>query len=639
VGEDKGLGGAVVIRAHTVTILTILLLAAPAALQSAEFYVAPHGVDTNPGTLEQPLRTIQKAASLAGPGDTVFVRAGTYRETVSPLRSGEAGRPIVFRNYEQETAVVSGTEVVPANAWSTDGAPVYQTAVPMPLGTDNQLFLDGRMMLEARFPNTSLDVSRPVKLAATSGSFTGARDQAVGTIHHQALNQPPNHWTGAALQIALGKVWIAETRKVIASGPGWVRFTFYEGGDYQPRAGNTFFLTGKASELDAPGEWFYDQATQTLRFRPPDDTHPGTHVVEFKARHFAFDLRGKSHIVVRGLTLFAATIITDQDSSQIDLDGLDARYLSHFSELVRWRTGLTDSGIILNGTSNRLRNSILAFSAGNGVTLLGSGHTVSNNIIHDVDYSGGVGAGINTGGGCSRAVISHNTIYDVGHRMIDIGRLQAGLIEHNDLWHGGIQMTDFGGIYAASTDGQGTRVCYNRIHDTDGPSNGLKQGNNSKGIYLDNGSSNYVVDHNVTWNVDRAVILNSRADKPEANRNILVLNNTLAASDWSLGWKHCPTPQTLVANNIFLARAEPGVEAEVSNNLAVGTDPRFVAGSRFELQADSPARRAGVAHAPYALGADGQPPDLGAFPYGVRPWTAGSTLWEAYQLDFQEGDS
>jgi hypothetical protein len=73
----------------------------------------------------------------------------------------------------------------------------------------------------------------------------------------------------------------------------------------------------------------------------------------------------------------------------------------------------------------------------------------------------------------------------------------------------------------------------------------------------------------------------------------------------------------VVANNIFLARAEPGVEATVSNNLPAGTDPRFVAGSRFELQADSPARRAGVAHAPCALGADGQPPDLGAFPYGV----------------------
>ena len=68
------------------------------------------------------------------------------------------------------------------------------------------------------------------------------------------------------------------------------------------------------SELDAPGEWFYYPTTKTLRFRPPGDDHPAAHLVEFKARRFAFDLRGKSHIVVRGLKLFAATIITDQDS-------------------------------------------------------------------------------------------------------------------------------------------------------------------------------------------------------------------------------------------------------------------------------------------------------------------------------------
>jgi len=616
---------------HTFTLLTALLLAPTAALQAAEFYVATNGVDTNPGTLERPFRTIQKAAETARPGDTVAIRAGTYRETVAPPRSGEAERPITFRNYEQETVVVSAADLVPTNAWTADGKSVFQASVPMPLGTDNQLFLDGQMMIEARFPNSSLDVSRPVKLTAKSGSFTGTRDNAIGTIHHDALNQSPDHWVGASLQIALGKVWIAETVKVIASGPGWVRFTFHEGSDYQPRVGNTFFLTGKASEVDAPGEWFFDPAAKTLRFRLPGDDDPAAHVVEFKARNFAFDLRDKSHIVVRGLKLFAATIITDKDSSYIDLDGLDARYLSHFSELVRWKTGLTNSGIILDGKSNSLRNSILAFSAGNGVTLLGSGHTVSNNIIHDVDYSGGVGAGINTGGGCSGAVISHNTIYAVGHRMIDMGHLQAGLVQYNDLSHGGIQMTDFGGVYAASTDGRGTRVCYNQIHETDGPSNGLKHGNNSKGIYLDNGSSNYVIDHNVTWNMDRALILNSRADKPEMNRNILVLNNTLAASDWSLGWKHCPTPETLVANNIFLAKAAPGVGAAVSHNLFSETDPRFVTGSRFELQADSPARRAGVARAPYASGTDGQPPDLGAFPYGVKPWTAGSTLWEAYK--------
>lgn len=522
---------------QTLIAFTALLLA---ALPAAEFYVGTNGEDANPGTLERPFQTIQKAAETARSGDTVLIRAGTYRETVAPLRSGEAGRPISFRNYEKEAVVVSGAELVPTNAWRTDGKQVFQGSVLMPLGTDNQLFLDGRMMNEARFPNSSLDVSHPVKLTAKSGSFTGTRDKAIGTINHDALNQPPDHWVGASLHMALGKVWVAETVKVIASGPGRVRFTFREGSDYQPRAGNTFFLTGKSSEVDAPGEWFYDPAVRTLRFRPPGDDHPAAHVVEFKARKFAFDLRGKSDLVVRGLKLFAATMITDKDSSHLELDGLDARYLSHFSSLVRWKTGLADSGIILDGKSNSLRNSLLAFSAGNGVSLLGSGHTVSNNIIHDVDYSGGVGAGINTGGGCSGAVISHNTIYDVGQRMIDMGHHQAGLIQYNDLSHGGIQMTDFGGVYAASTDGRGTRICYNQIHDTDGPSNGMKHGNNSKGIYIDNGSSNYIIDHNVAWNVDRAMVLNSREGTAETNRNNLILNNTFSGTSWSYGWKHCP---------------------------------------------------------------------------------------------------
>ena len=35
-------------------------------------------------------RTIQRAANLARPGDTVFVRAGTYRETVRPANNGTA---------------------------------------------------------------------------------------------------------------------------------------------------------------------------------------------------------------------------------------------------------------------------------------------------------------------------------------------------------------------------------------------------------------------------------------------------------------------------------------------------------------------------------------------------------------------
>jgi len=61
--------------------LTLLAFAAVVA-QAAEFHVATNGADSNPGTKRAPLRTIQRAAELAQPGDTVTVHAGIYRERV-----------------------------------------------------------------------------------------------------------------------------------------------------------------------------------------------------------------------------------------------------------------------------------------------------------------------------------------------------------------------------------------------------------------------------------------------------------------------------------------------------------------------------------------------------------------------------
>ena len=608
------------------TALVALLLLLGCGANAATYYVATNGSDSNSGTLIQPFKTVQHAANLAQPGDTILIRAGTYRETVVPARSGSVTAPITFAPFENETVVISGANLVAPRNWSLASKATYHAAATCALGDGNQIFVDGQMLNEARFPNTSLDVSRPVKLVAEGASSSGRRSNAVGIITNAALVQPAGYWVGATLNIVLGKVWCAESVRVIASGPGWLRFNFQEGEDYLPQAGNPFFLTGKLSELDAPGEWFYDEARRTLHLQTPAGDNPANHTIEIKARQCAVDLRGKSHIIVRGLQLFAATLLTDERSRHNVMDGLTALYVSHYSQLVRWRTGLRDSGIILDGQSNRLQNSIITFSAGNGIALVGSGNIVSNNVIHDVDYCGGVGAGINTGGGCRGAVIVRNTIYDVGHRMIDMGHLKGGLIAYNDLSHGGLQVTDFGGVYAASTDGENTRICYNQIHDTDAASSGLAHPNNSKGVYIDNGSSNYVIDHNVTWNVEKALVLNSREGKPEINRNNVILNNTLAGTSWSYGWKHCPSPETLVANNIFLAKAEPGVGATVSNNLFKQADPRFVPGSRFELSADSPARNAGLVREPYAVAATGGAPDLGAFPFGVPPWTAGSTL-------------
>lgn len=51
---------------------------------SKTFYVAEHGNDTNSGLNEsQPFKTIKKAVDLATPGDTIYVKTGTYNENIS----------------------------------------------------------------------------------------------------------------------------------------------------------------------------------------------------------------------------------------------------------------------------------------------------------------------------------------------------------------------------------------------------------------------------------------------------------------------------------------------------------------------------------------------------------------------------
>ncbi|MGD0093284.1 MAG: DUF1565 domain-containing protein, partial [Planctomycetota bacterium] len=48
----------------------------------------PRAADTNPGTREQPFKTIGRAAELLQPGEKVLIHEGVYRECVRPRRGG-----------------------------------------------------------------------------------------------------------------------------------------------------------------------------------------------------------------------------------------------------------------------------------------------------------------------------------------------------------------------------------------------------------------------------------------------------------------------------------------------------------------------------------------------------------------------
>jgi parallel beta-helix repeat protein len=96
-------------RISTVAFATALLaaLSLPAAASAAERYVSPSGSDSNPGTLAAPYKTIGKAAAVVAPGDTVYLRAGSYGgegQVTYFSRAGSAGKPVAWARYPGDTA-------------------------------------------------------------------------------------------------------------------------------------------------------------------------------------------------------------------------------------------------------------------------------------------------------------------------------------------------------------------------------------------------------------------------------------------------------------------------------------------------------------------------------------------------------
>src|SRR6478735_1191521 len=100
-------------------------------------HVATNGSDRADGSREHPLRTIDHAAAIAQPGDTVTVHAGEYREWVKPRRGGISDRRrITYQAAEGEHVVIKGSEVVAG--WERVEGTVWKAVVANDLfGTFN----------------------------------------------------------------------------------------------------------------------------------------------------------------------------------------------------------------------------------------------------------------------------------------------------------------------------------------------------------------------------------------------------------------------------------------------------------------------------------------------------------------------
>jgi hypothetical protein len=584
---------------------------------SAWYVSASLGNDANPGTLAQPFQSIQQAANVAQAGDTVFIRAGVYRQTIVPRNSGAPGRPIVYEPYQNEQVTLDGAD--PLSGWSLYQGSTYRTSLPWDMGDgQNQLFFNGQMMNEARWPNSSLDPSNPTFSNVSSAQVLSNNGTSATATIGVSLADPAGAWVGATIHISPGATWVTQTGTVTASSPGSLTYQYQPLTTYEaPAAGNHFYLTGLFRALDSADEWYRDSGGN-LYFWAPQNANPTSGVVEAKHRLYAFDLSGSSNIDIIGLNLFACTINTDAGSSNDRIEGIDAQYLSQQMTISNpWALQYLPqtTGIIFNGANDLLQNSTIDYSSGCGVFLGGAGDAVQNCVIANTDYAAAEMAGIYVLGANAQA--TGNTVFNCGRSGIVVRVAPGAMIMHNVVHDVGLQETDLGGIYTFNTNGQGARFAYNDVYNVH------TGGYGAAGIFLDNNSANFVVDHNLAWNCDFALKMNPVCS------NDLICNNTLAGTQDSVASSgNFDMSGSVFSNDIFTAAVQIATDATQSHDQYNAASSQFVnaAAGNYQLVSSSPAINAGMPIPPYTEGYIGSGPDQGAYEYGTAAWTAGSSL-------------
>ncbi|HNT76025.1 MAG TPA: right-handed parallel beta-helix repeat-containing protein [Anaerolineae bacterium] len=320
---------------------------------------AYQGSDENNGlTSDTAFQTIQKAADKAGPGVTVHILPGVYRETVRPVLNGTSTEPILYRAENGPgTVALRGSEPSAALAWtqlaantiglpaSVDPTHIYYTDLSAWELTAAPRFvveLDGAGEVAARLPlarEPDWQVTTEWKThefwwAADGGSapagcvpspadpncdlatrsttqLTDRTDDAEPTgIEAGNLTTVGDVTGGTLVAIDTFQGHYVYRRAITAHDVGSGRITVdrvceHDGGSGNPGLGwgSKYYLENRPSLLDTPGEWWYDAATGRLYLWPRIAGNPAAQSIEISRRARGFDLKNRSYTILDGLTI------------------------------------------------------------------------------------------------------------------------------------------------------------------------------------------------------------------------------------------------------------------------------------------------------------------------------------------------
>ena len=384
-------------------VLLLILLGA----EAAEYFVSLDGDDDNSGTLQKPWQHVQRAVAALHPGDTCTIREGRYFEEVivSGLQ-GTSDEPITFRSYPGERVVFDGTVPIVSTAWEKYKNHIYVTTIQEDIW---QLFVDGEMQINARWPNAfwyDFSVFDYTKWAFSSSKSTYNQDAGTGIMVDngtKGLADSGLNATGAIAILNIGS-WLTWAGFVEQHVAGENNFTYNlhqvikHNIDFKAE-NSRYFLEDKLEFLDAPTEWFYDAKTRKLYLWTQSGDSPQNHDITGKVSTYSFTItNGSEWLVLSELNFFSTTVwingLTEANNvNNIWLQSLYFSYPSYSKRMLGSLAVPNTTTIYYNGLLTKYAGNFSVFNCtweyadGQTMQYRGADGVFENNLWHHNDFT------------------------------------------------------------------------------------------------------------------------------------------------------------------------------------------------------------------------------------------------------------
>ena len=240
-----------------------------------DIVVSVNGDDSNPGTLAQPLKTPaaakEKLKALRGQNVgavTVWFREGTYYfDEALEFNSTDLGN-VLYRSYPNERIVFSGSK--PISGWSKtviNGVDAFVADVPVESedGYFRSLFKDGRRLSRSNYPKegafavVSTDISDALHV---EDYFTNYAAFYANTDEILDFANPTD------VDVRLMHYWCDELMPIYSVDTATGRIETTKASSMTVRVNDNFVYENVREALSLPGEWYLDRAEGKLYYIP-----------------------------------------------------------------------------------------------------------------------------------------------------------------------------------------------------------------------------------------------------------------------------------------------------------------------------------------------------------------------------------